>query len=123
MVERAPSFVEYVLNSNPVFLPREEPDDELEQDVPRRRADVTWVFPLCVHDRRRDYSDDLRRLQLKMQMPGSDWEVGVFARAQRLEGLPIGTSNLTGPAEIRAVAEAVALVIEAEQLEEEELAQ
>ena len=40
-----------------------------------------------------------------------------------LEGMSIGAPNLIGPAEIRAVAEAVVPAVEAEQLEEEELAQ
>ena len=54
-------------------------------------------------------------------MPGSDWDVGVLARVPRLEEMPIGAPNLTGP--IRAVAEAVVPAVEAENLESEELAQ
>ena len=104
-------------------MPNEQPDVELEQDIPPRCTDITWVFPPCLHDRRRDYSDDLRRVQLKLKMPGSDWVVGVLARVQCLEDMPVGASNLTGPADTRAVAEVVVLVVEALQLEEEELAQ
>ena len=39
------------------------------QDVPPQCADINWVLPPCLHDLRRDYSD-LRRLQLKLKMPG-----------------------------------------------------
>ena len=52
-------------------------------------------------------------------MPGSDWDVGVLARVQRLEEMPRGAPNRTGPAEIRAVAKAVAPAVEAEHLEDE----
>ena len=82
VVESAPSLVEEALGSNPVFLLQDEPAAELEQEMPPRCADVTWVFPPCLHDRKRKYSDDLRRLQLIMKMPGSDWDVGVLARCR-----------------------------------------
>ena len=73
----------------------------------------------CLHDMRRDYSDDLRRLQLKMKMPGSESDVGALTRMQRLEEQPRGVPNLTGPVEIRAAAEAAVLDIEPERQEEE----
>ena len=54
-----------------------------------------------------------------MKMPGSEWDVGALARVRRLEEQPRGAPNLTGSAEIRAVAEALVLNVEAERLEDE----
>ena len=46
-------------------------------------------------------------------MPGSDWDVGVLARMHKPEEMPTVAPNLTGPSEIRAVAEAFVFVVEA----------
>ena len=70
-----------------------------------------------------DYSDNLRRLQLKMKIPGSEWDTGALQRTQCLDEQPRGAPNLTGPAEIRAAAEAAALEFEAERQEIEADAQ
>ena len=46
---------------------------------------------------KRDYSDALRKLQLKMKIPGSEWDVGALARMRRLEEQPRGVPIFTGP--------------------------
>ena len=58
-------------------------------------------------------------LQLKMTIPGSEWGVGALMRMQRLGVRPRGVPNPTGLVEIRAVAAAAVLNIEAERQEEE----
>ena len=75
-----------------------------------------WFTP-CLRDLKRDYADELRRLQRKLQIPGSEWDVGAFQRMQRLAEQPRGAANLTGPVEIRAAAEAAVLNIDAERRE------
>ena len=89
------------------------------QDVPPECVVTNGVLPPCLHDLRRDYSDNLRRLQFKMKIPGSEWDVGALMRTQRLEEQPRGVPTLIGPVEIRAAAEAAVLNVKAERLHEE----
>ena len=109
----------------PIFLPNEEmsvgeeeEDDEVE--LPEI-AKVAWVLPPCISDPARDYNDDLRRLQLKMRMPGSVWDVEALARMEAMESRPpLEVPYLTGTSTIRASAHADAPNVEAILAEEEQ---
>ena len=105
VAEQNPYIMEEIARSQPVFFPKEETEVLLrKQELPPQRAVINWVLPPCLHDPKGDYSDHLRRLQLKMQIPGSEWDTGALQRMQRLEEQPRGAPRLTGPVEIRAAA-------------------
>ena len=99
--------MEDALASRPVFLP------STAEQVPGEDADclpdcgkINWVLPPCLHDPKADYNDHIRRLQLKMRIPGSEWDTGALQRMQRLELQPLTVPYLTMTEDIRVAAEA-----------------
>ena len=102
VADENPYILEEVVKSQPVFLPKEEP--ELfpgQNDLPPHFNRINWVLPPCLHDPKGDYMDHLRRLQLKMKIPGSEWDTGALLRMQKLEEQPMVAPYLTGPDVIR----------------------
>ena len=111
--------MEDVLASRPVFLP-----PTVEQvpgegaDRPPECGQINWVLPPCMHDPKGDYNDHIGRLQLKMKIPGSEWDTGALQRMQKLEMQPLTVPYLTVTEDIRVAAEAVAprMTVEEQEL-------
>ena len=107
-----------------MLLPKEAPEAFLgPNDLPPQFGVVNWVLPPCLNDPKGDYMDHLRRLQLKMKIPRSEWDIGALQRMQKLEEQPLTAPYLTVPAAIRAAAEAAVPELEAKSQELEEEAQ
>ena len=107
-----------------MLLPKEAPEAFLgPNDLPPQFGVVNWVLPPCLNDPKGDYMDHLRRLQLKMKIPGSEWDIGALQRMQKLEEQPLTAPYLTVPAVIRAAAEAAVPEFKAKSQELEEEAQ
>ena len=124
MVEGPPELLEEVLKETPIFLPKAEvPMDEGDEDEAPLPAcaEMAWVLPPCIEDPARDYNVALRRLQLKMRLPGSAWDVEALARMEALQRQsPLEVPFLTGMSTIQESAQADAPVLEAALAEEDE---
>jgi hypothetical protein len=48
-----------------------------------------------IDDPKRDYYDDLRRLQLKMKILGSNWDITVIRRVEQVGEAPVDAPYLT----------------------------
>ena len=64
------ALVQGAMSANPVFLPQSEPAMEQEDES----------LPSCPE---RDHTDDFRRLQLKMKMPGSNWDMEILRQLEQ----------------------------------------
>ncbi len=72
VAKKEPSLVQEVLGKGPMFFPEQKSTTaEVDRPLPGC-GEVSWLLPHCINDRKRDYSDDWRRLQLKMKIPVSN---------------------------------------------------
>ena len=57
---------------------------------------MIWARPPCIDDPGRNYDEDLRRLQLKMRIPGTNWDIETLRQLEATSATPISAPLLTG---------------------------
>ena len=80
VAESEPLLPQEVMSKCPLVLPQQKFDEaSIEESLPAC-GEVNGVLPSCMVDPVRGYSDDSRRLQLKMRMHGSNWDITVISK-------------------------------------------
>ena len=96
VTENIPELVAEVLKGSPSFLPPKTEDKDTEADILLGCEGVTWALPPCIDDPGRNYDDDLRRLLLKMRIPGTNWDIESLRQLEATSATPISAPTLTG---------------------------